>query len=59
MLWNWLHRISFTEKATVLKEYLLLKKFFWKGSCSEELPTLEKHTFWIITNSEEVAPQKQ
>ena len=43
----------------VLKQYLLLKRFFfWKSSSSQELPTSKKYMFWKIANSEEVAPPK-
>ena len=33
-----------SEKVTVFKKYLLLKKFlfFWKSSCLEKVPTSKK-----------------
>ena len=49
-----------SEKVTVFKKYLLLKKFvFWKSSCSEEVRSLIKYMFWVIIYSEEKAPPKQ
>ena len=46
-----------SEKVTVFKKYLLLKKFsFWKSSYSEEAS--RKYMFWIITYSrEKVSPK--
>ena len=49
-----------SEKVTVYKKYLLLRKFFfWKSSCSEKGPASKKCMFWIITYSGEKTPMKQ
>ena len=43
--------LAIQKKVTLLKKYLLLKKlFFWKTSCVEKLPALEKYMFRLITN---------
>ena len=45
-----------SERVTVFKNYLLLKKlFFWKSTFSEEVPTM----LLIITFSGEKVPPKQ
>ena len=55
MLWNWYAELS--EKVTVFKVYLLLKKFFsWKSSCLQEAPASKKYMLWIITDSGEKKP---
>ena len=60
MQWSSFRRTNFSEKAIVLKKYMLLKRFLiWKSSCLEELPASKKCMFWIITNSEVVAATKQ
>ena len=48
------------EKVTVFKKYLLLKKFFfWKSSCSEEVPASKMYMLWIITYfGEKVLPKQ-
>ena len=39
-----------SEKVTVFKKYLLLKKFFfWNSSCSEVVPASKKYMLWRIT----------
>ena len=44
-----------SERVTVFKNYLLLKKlFFWKSTFSEEVTTM----LFIITFSEEKVPPK-
>ena len=49
-----------SEKFTVFKKYLLLKKiFFWKSSCLEEVTALKNDMFWVTTYSGEKAPLKQ
>ena len=49
-----------SEKVTVFKKYLLLKKFFfWKSSCLEEVTASKKYMHWIITYSREKVPRKQ
>ena len=41
-----LETLAFLEKVTVFKKYLIQKKFFfWKNSCSGEVPALKKYMF--------------
>ena len=40
-----LESLAFLEKVTVFKKYLIQKKFFWKNSCSGEVPALKKYMF--------------
>ena len=51
MQWRWLLKTSYSEKVTLLKNYLFVKTcnlFFWKSSSAEEPPTLEESMFWAI-----------
>ena len=50
----WIGYVELSEKVTVQKKYLLLKKFFFeKSSCSEEVPAFENCIFWISIYSKE------
>ena len=57
---SWLHRTSYSEKVTLLKKYLFLKKlFFWKSSYAEEPPASEKYMFWMLLQNIAVAVLKK
>ena len=50
------------QEKQLFKKIKVIRKidyFFWKSSCSKELPASKKYIIWIITYSEEAAPSKQ
>ena len=52
--------IELLEKVSVFKKYHLVKKFFfWKSSCSEQVPGSKKWMFWIISYFWGKVPPKQ
>ena len=53
------YKKSYQKKVTVFKKYLLLKKFKWKSSSSEEASASKKYMLWIITYSGEKVPPKR